>query len=168
MTLNLKMNKFATIVKLFEFREVTFYSILIEDEEIPMGLQFLENHNQHPDMPVLRAWLTKIGNERGAMNYFFRDESFNGSAQALPPPINVSHDMCSLRWYCMRMSPAAVVVFNGGEKTAQTAQDCPNVRPHFLLANNLSNKIWAAFDAREIRLDDNDRLKIDDDFEIEI
>lgn len=162
------MNKFATIVKLFEFKEVIFYSVLIEGETFPLGLQFLQTNNAHPHMPVLMSLIKNMGNKRGAMEYMFRDESYNGSAKALPSPRNILHEECSLRWYCIRMRPSTVVLFNGGEKTAQTAQDCPNVWPHFLQANELSNKIWKAFDEGEITFNSDDRLELDDEFKLEL
>jgi len=64
------------------------------------------------------------------------------------------------------MSHASVIVFNGGVKTAQKAQDCPNVKEHFQHANLLSEKIWDSFDNGEISFDDRDRLVIQEDFKL--
>jgi|GEM_PF-4431999 len=51
------MNKFATIVELFKFKEVTFYSLILENETKPLGLQFMENHSKHHHFNILRIWL---------------------------------------------------------------------------------------------------------------
>ena len=155
------MNRFATIVELYRFREVTFYSIKIEDEPKPLGLQFLDNNSRHPHFQVLIEWIKRIGNDYAAAKHYFRSEK---TANALPPPINITHRESILRWYCLRMNHTTVIVFNGGIKTKQKAQDCPNVAPHFYQAIHLSNKLWKAFDREEIWFDDEDTLIIEEGF----
>jgi hypothetical protein len=58
------------------------------------------------------------------------------------------------------MSRGAVILFNGGEKTKgiKSAQDCPVVGPHFVLANQLSDAIWDAYDQGVFEFDQRDRL----------
>jgi len=159
------MSTFATIIELYKFKEVTFYSLILEGEQKPLGMQFLENHGKHPHFRVLMTWLKKIGNDYSAAQYFFRPEK---KADALPPPRDITHEVCDLRWYCLRMTQSSVVVFNGGVKTTRKAQHCPNVKGHFHQANFLSEKIWASFDSKEISLDNNDRLVVEKDYKLNL
>lgn len=62
----------------------------------------------------------------GALEDFFR---FENAAQALPPSgtyqvedLYINFGNFPLRLYCLRISETLVVLFNGGEKTADTAQ----------------------------------------------
>ena len=55
----------------------------------------------------------------------------------------------------MRVSDNVVFLFNGDIKTANKAQDCDNVRPHFRQANKLSALIDKAFFDREIQWNDD-------------
>jgi len=68
----------------------------------------------------------KIGNE-GALERHFRPEK-NGEAI----PIESSN----LRLYCLRLSDENVILVNGGIKTSQTAQDSPDLLPHFETINS--------------------------------
>ncbi len=68
----------------------------------------------------------------------------------------------------MRVNKRVVILFNGGEKTAPAAQDCNNVRPHFLLANKLTQAIDQAIKDREIRFNDSDDLIFNEEITLEI
>jgi hypothetical protein len=50
-----------------------------------------------------------------------------------------------LRLYTFRANDHVVFLFNGDIKTADTAQNCPNVRSHFRLANTLSEVLNNCF-----------------------
>jgi hypothetical protein len=151
------MPTFATIIELYAFKEVTFYTVKIEGETAPLGSQFIESNKKHKDIDVLKTWIRNLGEKRGALAHLFRPER---KAEALPPPIEITQKSCSLRWYCLRMSRGAVILFNGGEKTKgiKSAQDCPVVGPHFVLANQLSDAIWDAYDQGVFEFDQRDRL----------
>jgi hypothetical protein len=151
------MPTFATIIELYPFKEVTFYTVKIEGETASLGSQFIESNKSHKHIKVLITWLQNIGNNRGALAHLFRSER---KADALPPPIEITQKSCSLRWYCLRMSRSAVILFNGGEKTKgiNDARDCPVVGPHFNLANQLCDAIWDAFDKEVFEFDKRDRL----------
>ena len=110
-----------------------------------------------------------IGDKCGAQNQYFRNESETAETGALPPirkyrgPVYVEVDEygneCTvpnnLRLYCMRVSDNVVFLFNGDIKTADKAQDCDNVRPHFRQANRLSALIDKAFIEKEIKWNDD-------------
>ena len=158
------MNKLATIVILYRFKEVTFYTVE-PDNELPLGLKFLNDHTAHPDINVLMTWIKKIGNDKTAASHYFRQEK---EAQALPPPIDITHESCKLRWYCLRINYKNVIVFNGGEKTTQKAQDCPNVAKHFHKANKLSAILWDEIEDGNIIINEKDQLEISDNYKFEI
>jgi hypothetical protein len=151
------MPTFVTIKEFQTFKEVTFYTVKIDGDTKSLGSQFIESNKTHKHIEVLRTWISNIGNKRGASLDLFRNER---EADALPPPVEITMKACKLRWYCLRMSRSAVILFNGGEKTKgiNNARDCPNVSTHFELANKLSLAIWKAFDNGEFGFDHRDRL----------
>lgn len=53
----------------------------------------------------------------------------------------------------MLVSRSAVILFGGARKTAPAAQDCDNVRLHFLLANRLAKAIDQAIKDMDIQID---------------
>lgn len=166
------MNRFATIVEAVRFKKVVYYTITFEDEA-PLFEQFINNHNTPQyaeDLSIIRSWLKKIGDEVGATQRYFRSEGFRkGSAQALPPPARFLDISCQLRLYCMRINSEIVILFNGAEKTKQTAQECDQVRPHFLLANRLTSIIDNLIIEKEIIIDDHEGcLLFDENLKFEI
>ncbi len=155
------------------FNRVTYYSVYIDEEEYSLFQQFFNNHEEERyERPLLdiKFWLRKIGDEIGADDRYFRNESFRGGdTRAFPPPARYLETECNLRLYCMRINENAVILFNGGEKTANTAQECDNVRRHFLQANKLSKAIFTAILEKEIMINEDDgRLIYDDSLELEI
>lgn len=169
------MNKFGNIVTAFRFNKVTYYTVKFEDEDDPLFQKFIKKHQGETygaHLAIIRRWLTNLGNLYGADERYFRREAFRGGdARALPPPaqeLNIEDKNCSLRLYCMRLSERAVVLFNGGEKTAQTAQECDNVRSHFLLANKLSRVIDQAIQNGEIQIDGHGDLKFNPSLILEL
>lgn len=154
----------ATIVELYRFKYTTFYTVKYDCDEMPLGLQFLKEYSQHKHFKIFKTWIQKIGNERGAVGHFFRQER---EAEALPPPKDIINESCDLRWYCLRINPAIVIMFNGGVKTKQKAQHCPNVSKHFDEANKLAEQIWKEIEeAENIRINPDDSLFILDSFKL--
>lgn len=163
------MNTFANIEVAIRFKKVTYYTVRIDGDEDNLFMQFIKTHGKEPyreSLVILRSWLTKIGNEIGAFEEYFRPEGFrDGDARALPPPF----ESVDLRWYCMRISTRIVVLFGGAEKTANTAQECDNVRPHFLLANKLTACIDEAIsDGRISESEDGHQLMFSKDLKLEL
>ena len=168
------MNTFASIERLgeFSFKQVTYYSVRLEGKDNTEFEDFLERHEHNDDIRTeldeLFWWLEEIGTRIGARTDYFRHER---RAHALPPPSRklrmVQHK--HLRLYCMRISDHVVILFNGGVKTAATAQECPDVKPHFERANRLAQAIDEAIKRNDITLSANgDRLEFDDDLEFEV
>jgi len=160
------VNIFATIKEEIRFDKVTYYSVCLEENDESLFLQFLNSHvseEYQEQLSLIRSWLRKIGNEIGAQERYFRNESFRGGdTRALPPPTRYLEIECNLRLYCMRINDDIVILFSGAEKTAVTAQECDNVYPHFLQANKLSKAIYTAILEKDIEIDDEDGLLLYD------
>lgn len=65
-----------------------------------------------------------------------------------------------LRLYCLRLSSSCVILFNGGEKTSQKAQD-GKTSMTFHEANIFADKILKAFAEKEIKLCEREREILD-------
>lgn len=169
------MNIFAKIIT-FEgliFGKVIFHTIQIEGKNETEYENFIIRHSTPPeileDLINLQTWIEKIGNDIGAKCDYFRDESYFSTTEALPPPNSkmIELPVGDLRLYCMRVNEQTVILFNGGVKTTDKAQDCPNVRPYFIQANQLTNAIDKLVNEREITIDpDSGELIFDKDLTI--
>lgn len=96
----------------------------------------------------------------GALKVFFR---FENAAQAIPPSgtykvedIYINYANFPLRLYCLRISETLVVLFNGGEKTADTAQG-GKTSMAFLEANIFAKRILSALICKDIYITDDQR-----------
>lgn len=166
------MNKLIILKRIATFNKVTYYSVQYEGESISLFEKFIEKHtltNINKLNNVL-AWIKVIGNKYGAKEHYFRNESQIADTRALPP-IGKNRELKyieydyetgeeittpnNLRLYCFRANESVVVLFDGDVKTAQKAQDCKNVRPHFHLANRLSKALEQAFAERVIIWNDD-------------
>lgn len=105
-----------------------------------------------------------IGEKYGARDEFFREER---QAQALPPPNNVKKRLVEvsiypdspLRLYCLKLSEACVVLFNGGEKTSWHAQE-GKTSMAFYEANVYAKKILGALNS-VIKLTEDGKSLVD-------
>lgn len=170
------MNIFATIVGLeteLNTPLVRYYTVELEEdgEQTNLLADFILNHHQDERISEeyhdLLAWIVeRMGSMHGARQRYFRHE---GKADGLPPPsyfLDVAYEH-NLRLYCMRLSDHVVILFSGGVKTADTAQDCPVVAPHFRLAQKLCMAIQEAIRNRDISLiNEETELHIPEGFEI--
>lgn len=149
------MNTFVRIELVERYDFVNYYSVALEDADENLFQKFVAKHAAENTTKLnhIMAWLDKIGNEAGAERSLFRPESSTAETYALPPhgkglePVYIEYDdetgeeLTSpnpLRLYCFRANEHVVILFSGDVKTANTAQDCPNVRNHFQQANALS------------------------------
>lgn len=164
------MNNFAQIKPIAKYKKVAYYSICINGKDNSIFEEFIAKH-EHTNKNKLNhivAWLTQIGENYGAQERHFRPEAETADASALPPPgsspphytENGKKKSNTLRLYCLRANESVVFLFNGGIKTKKRAQDCPNVRDHFKLANLLTKAINESFKDKEIRWI-NDYTEID-------
>lgn len=171
------MNIFASLEKVpnFNFDKVIYYSVLIEDKDVNEFYDFLNRMEDikeiEEDLNTLVIWLEEIGDNYGALPEFFRHE---GKAEALPPParkmklaeLEVENN---LRLYCLRANEHVVFLFNGGIKTTDKAQDCPNVSPYFRQANKLAGIINQLFSDSEIKWNqDHTDIIMEPDLQLEL
>ena len=179
MTIHLKMNKFATIIPIdsFQFEKVKYYSVLFEDQDVTEFEDFLNRMEDiqqiEEEVNNILFWIEEIGRKYGAQERFFRHEGAYTDTSALPPPAKEMQlrkiEGQDIRLYCLRANEHVVIFFNGGVKTTQKAQDCPNVAPYFKLANLITQKINQLFQQREIGWnEDFTDIVFDDHLEIEL
>jgi hypothetical protein len=147
----------------FTFDKVKYYSVRGENNECSEFIDFLERMEDEAeyedDMDDLFFWLEEIGMRYGAMDRFFRQEGLLSDTKALPPRAGIaaSHGLAvsAIRLYCMKLSESVVILFNGGIKTTQKAQECPNVKRYFIEANQLTRRINELFHEKEIQWNDD-------------
>lgn len=125
------MNTFALEIFDDQGQVCSFYTVRWEGADLSETDKFFvkyENDStfQRPLQELAKFISNKIGDEMGALEDFFR---FENAAQALPPSgtykvedLYINFGNFPLRLYCLRISETLVVLFNGGEKTAYTAQ----------------------------------------------
>ncbi len=178
------MNNFATLIEVQRFEKVVYYTVSI-NEERSLFEQFVEKQTiQNKDkLHHIMAWVRVIGEKIGAYNQYFRNEAQTADTSALPPkgknrnPTYVEindetgarHNVLNnLRLYCFRANEHVVFLFNGDLKTATRAQDCPNVKQHFRLANTLTELLDEAFKNGTIQWnEDYTDIIVDDGFQLE-
>lgn len=165
------MNTFATLEKVSAFRRVTYYTVRIEGSDRTLWEQFLDAHEDvrfEDDLRILRSAMGRMGEHTGALPKFFRFEGERrGDASALPSrPRFLEGQSTALRLYCLRYSASVVVLFCGAMKTADTPQDCDQVRPHFRQANRIALAIQEAVRSGDLREDRPGELLFDEEFEL--
>ncbi|WP_372744409.1 hypothetical protein [Lutibacter sp.] len=160
------MNIFARIKPIAQYKKVSYYSVCINDDETSLFEDFVKVHqiNNKTKLDHILNWLKVIGNNYGAQTHHFRPEGETADTSALPPkgidrkPQYTEYGKKkanNLRLYCLRANESVVFLFNGDIKTEQKAQNCPNVKTHFKLANQLTKAIDNAFRERDIVWNDD-------------
>ncbi|RKE92334.1 hypothetical protein [Ichthyenterobacterium magnum] len=161
------MNGIVSLKHIEDYKKVCYYSVCIKDEsEFNDSSESLfeafireQEKTENEKLNHILAWVKEIGDQYGAKERFFRHEQNQGEAMGLPPnkigsePVYTEDGEISpnnLRLYCHRLNDNVVILFSGGLKTADTPQECPNVKPHFKLANKLTVIIDEAFKNKDI------------------
>jgi len=174
------VNTFAHIKPLFKLKKVAYYSVVIEGETHSLYEQFVKKHTveNRKKLNHIQTWLKIVGNKYGAQKHLFRNEAKGADTSALPPtgkhrkPTYVEHGKNkgnNLRLYTLRANENVVFLFNGNIKTTDKAQDCPNVKTHFILANQLTKAIDQAFRNKDIKWsEDFTTIRYDKNFKLDI
>jgi hypothetical protein len=179
------MNGVVRLKHIDSFKKVNYYSVCLDHEDEPIAnvdslfeifVQAQTKANKDRLNHIL-AWIAELGNKYGAKTTFFRDEQAQGEAMGLPPGGQTREPIFTedgeptpnnLRLYCHRLNDHVVILFSGDLKTEPTAQECPNVRSHFELANRLSVVIDEGIKEGDIRWnDDYSDIDFDDDMILE-
>lgn len=151
------MNTFALEIFDNEGSICSFYTVRWEDSDISEADRFFDNYNNAKHNRAYQELAVfifkKIADETGALEDYFR---FENSAQALPPSgkydigeLTINYANFPLRLYCLRISDQLVVLFNGGEKTAGTAQG-GKTSMAFIEANGFAKRILEAWAQNDI------------------
>lgn len=160
------MNTFAYIKPIARYKKVAYYSICINDNDESLFEEFIKYHEKYnkDKLNHVLDWIKIIGNKYGAQIHLFRPEAEFADASALPPK-GKERKPCytemgktqtnNIRLYCLRANEHVVFLFNGNIKTKHYAQDCPNVKDHFKLANQLTKAIDLAFANQNIVWNDD-------------
>lgn len=155
------MNNFVHIKLIAQYNKVTYYSVCINENRASLFEDFITVHTEKNKGKLnhILSWLKVIGEKYGAQLHNFRPEAEIADTSALPPkgisrePVYIEHGRKktnNLRLYCFRANNDVVFLFNGDIKTKGKAQDCPNVKPHFKLANRLTKALDNAFRENDI------------------
>lgn len=159
------MNTFALEIFDDQGKLCTFYTVRWEDAELSETDKFFLKFSKENQLKQALQELAKflevvIGNEYGALEEFFR---FENNAQAIPSSgtykvedIYINYGNFPLRLYCLRISESLVVLFNGGEKTANTAQQ-GKTSMAFQEANIFAKRILEALKNKDIYNNDKQR-----------
>jgi hypothetical protein len=177
------MNTFGIVKHIQSFDKVEYYSICLEkDDGLSLFELFIQKHTaENPQkLKHIMAWIRVIGDKYGAKS-FFRNEAETADTHGLPPqgtnrePVYVEYNEeagsevntpNNLRLYCFRANEHVVFLFNGDIKTADLAQGCDNVRPHFRLANKLTEVLEESFGNEINWNEDQTDIVIDEGFEL--
>lgn len=176
------MNNFAKIKHINSYKLVEYYSVCLEeDDDVSLFEKFIAKHSRENNdkFSHIMSWIKWIGNKYSAKLDYFRNEAETADTSALPPnnpnwePTFIEWDKetqigetNNLRLYTFRANEHVVFLFNGDVKTAEKAQACDNVRPHFRLANKLTELIDKSFGDSIKWNNDNTDIIIDDGFEL--
>lgn len=153
------------MLEIFEEHErCTFYTVRKiedDDEELPSETQrffekFYTDEKYKQCVQEIVALLDYIGEERGANIHLFRPE---GKADGIPKNekkscryLDLNFADFPLRLYCYRISDEILILFNGGIKDADTAQDS-KASMSFYESQQFCDRINKAFSSKEIRIE---------------
>lgn len=170
------MNTFA--VEIFDDTgtHCTFYTVRWDESTLSETDKFFTKYEEHKEFGValmeMASFLNQvIANEYGALDDFFR---FENSAQALPPKgkyqvgeLQIDFFNFPLRLYCLKITENILVLFNGNEKTGQTAQS-GKTSMAFHNANEFAKRITEALNDGTIIIAANNRQLFNYDNSTEI
>ena len=162
---------FHTIPEL-AFGQVQYISARLGDDPLLEFEKFDEKDFPLPqhitERQIIYATIRKMG-ERGAKAFYFRPE---GPAFALPGRVDPSlieanpNDF-GIRLYCGFLRADLVLLLNGDIKTRLNPKDCPNVGPHFRIAEKLIRVLLKAESDGLVRFTSGG-IDLDEGFDIEI
>ena len=155
-----------------DFAKTAFYTVKVQGKALTEFEDFCKRMSASKktkrQLGELNKQIENIGNLYGALDFQFKRENF---AERLPSPTYHFFDSdgeadFGIRLYCVRLNDEAVILLNGDLKTAKKVKDCPNCKPHFDLANKLSNTIYNAKKNDDIEIDGR-YILVEDDYLLE-
>lgn len=166
------MNIFALEIWDDESEKVTWYTVRWGGADVSETDKFFTKIYADEDYreaaQELATLLTEvIGNTYGATDAFFN--RFENNFNALPPQgklkieeITISYPEFPLRLYCLKLNEQLVILFNGGVKTADSAQDSPDLSMKFKETQLFADVILKALQDGTIYVDAETRRIIKD------
>lgn len=164
--LNLKVKNFVLEIFDDDFPLVVYYTVRwdgsIESETNAFIRRYTASTEFRPYYDQLAALLMDMGERKGARwHYFSRHEN---EASALPPNnryevngIEIDFFNNPLRLYCLRINDYLVFLFNGGLKSARTAQQSADLSRKFREAQEFARRIRYAIQDGMILIDERSR-----------
>lgn len=155
-----------------QFSKVSYITVGIHGKALTEFQDFYNRMNIDPrdrrQRDEINRFIERMGKIYGAQDQFFKRE---GMAERLPPPDYRFIDSdgetdFGLRLYCVKLNEELVVLLNGDRKTAQRIKDCPRCKPHYDLANRVSDAIYYAKRDGLIEIEGRD-ISVDDGFSLE-
>jgi hypothetical protein len=156
------MNSFELVIYDSLGKKCTLYSVRLQDSELTKTDKFFlrlqENEKLNKPLTDLALLLEYISEEKGALDDFFR---FENQAQALPSnrvlsEIEINIRNFPLRLYCLKLTDSLLILFGGGEKTANTAQE-GKTSMAFHDANVFAKRILKSLQEKDIYITDDER-----------
>lgn len=157
------MSSFELTIWNDETELVTFYSPKVDGSDGSEMDKFLLRMEaisgiQPALQELLELIIETIGNTYGAQDAFFN--RFENRVTALPPrghikisELELDYKGFPLRLYCLALSEEVVILFNGGIKDAQTAQESSGTLSMKLYeANEFARRILTAKNTGEIEV----------------
>lgn len=145
---------------------VRFYSVKMEQHDLTEFEKFDENpfFGRELEIESIYNIIDEIS-LRGCKKRYFRFEDAAHAIAVISEDLDNSKEDFGIRLYCIRCTEDLLILLNGDVKTTQKVLHCPNVKPHFQLANRIAKKLDEALANKEVNYQEIDPFK---DFELEI
>lgn len=160
------MNSFTVEIWDDEGENCTLFTVRKDGSEHSETDKFFlkaqKNEKLKRNFQELATFITDvIGDQDGALEIYFRDER---EAHGLPPKKTIEKEDVTffyidypLRLYCLRISNEIVVLFNGDEKTSNSAQE-GKTSMVFYEAQQFAKRILAGILKDEFRFDQDEEI----------
>lgn len=146
------MSNFVKVKRIARYEKVSYYSVIREGRAQSLFELFISKHqvDNKEKLNHILSWLDVIGKKYGAQQQYFRNEAYISATSALPPqginraPTYIEEEEAvsnNLRLYCCRLNERVVFLYDGDIKTEEKAQNCKNVKAHFLEANRITKAL---------------------------
>jgi hypothetical protein len=156
-----------TEIKSLKLSKTHFYSVKFVDRASSEFRDFYDRMKlkdiNFTELLEIIDWFKDWATYEGALENFFRQER---DADRLYQPMEFTikdddrdDNNFGLRWYCYRHNDNIVILFNGNRKTNLDPELCPNVRPYFLEAVEISKSLDEAFNNGTLYIDNVFELK---------
>lgn len=158
----------------------TIYTVKLDDDKYGIVDYFFQKYGSFDDENItyavnliLQFVINEISEVHGALEFFFNRQE--REATAIPYKkskknnlyeIDFFYDDFPLRLYCYRINDEVIVLFNGGIKSSNDAQDSPDLSVNFQEAQIYAKRIKDNLNDGTIKMVGNKIFTFDDSDEI--